>query len=99
MMFESPFAAPRIVRPMIEVPQTRWSFFSISIVASIWLVMLTILSLARVDLADGLGDILAATLHVIVGADADRFDRFLRANYMFHRGDEFGREAAVGHQH
>ena len=27
------------------------------------------------------------------------FDRFLRADDMFHRGDELGRQTAVGHQH
>ena len=50
-------------------------------------------------LADRLGDVLAARFHVVVGADADRFDRFLRPDHMFHRGDELGRKAAVGHQH
>jgi hypothetical protein len=45
------------------------------------------------------GDVLAPLLHVVVGSDADGFDRFLGADHMLHRGDEFGRKAAVSHQH
>ena len=50
-------------------------------------------------LRDRLGNVLAPAFHVVVGADADRLDRFLRPDDMLHRGDELGRKPAVGHQH
>ena len=37
--------------------------------------------------------------HIVVRPDADRLDRFLRPDHMFHGSDELGRESAVGHQH
>ena len=48
---------------------------------------------------DRVGDVLAAHFHVVVGVDANALDRLLRADDMFHGGDELGRESAVGHQH
>ena len=42
---------------------------------------------------------IASRFHVVVRADADRFDRFLRTHHMFHCGDELGRKPAMGHQH
>ena len=48
---------------------------------------------------DRVGDVLAPHFHVVVGVDADAFDRLLGADDMFHGGDELGREPAVGHQH
>ena len=42
---------------------------------------------------------LCQCFHIVVGVDADAFDRVLRSNNMFHGGDELGRESAVGHQH
>ena len=47
MTIESPIAAPSIIRPMIDVPQTRLPSFSTSILASISLARLTNLALAR----------------------------------------------------
>ena len=43
----SPFAAPSIIRPMIDVPQTRLPSFSTSMTASSWLARLTNLAEAR----------------------------------------------------
>jgi hypothetical protein len=37
MVMVSPIAAPSIIRPMIDVPQTRLPSFSTSTVASSWL--------------------------------------------------------------
>src|SRR4051794_2600585 len=51
------------------------------------------------DTADGSSDVLAPRLHVVVGTDTNRLDRLLGSDDMFHGRDEFGREAAVGHQH
>src|SRR6185295_8881340 len=47
MMIVSPIAAPSIIRPMIEVPQTRLPSFSTTTSPSIWLARLTNLALAR----------------------------------------------------
>src|SRR6185437_8392543 len=47
MTIVSPIAAPSIIRPMIEVPQTRLPSFSTSVFASIWLARLTNFALAR----------------------------------------------------
>ena len=55
--------------------------------------------LPLVDRGDRLGDVLAPRFHVVVGADANALDRFLRADDMLHGGDELGRQTAVGHQH
>ena len=51
------------------------------------------------------GLVAAADGHIIWSGDsyeraaADIFDRFLRPNHMFHRGDELGSKPAMGHQH
>ena len=45
---------------------------------------------------DRVEDVLAALLHVVLGADADGGDVALRADDMLERGDEFRGEPAVG---
>ena len=50
---------------------------------------------AVVDLADAAQDVLAALLHVVVGADADGGDVALRPHDMLERGDELRGEPAV----
>ncbi len=41
---------------------------------------------------------MAALLHVVVRADADRRHVFLRADDVLERGDEFGGKPSVGHE-
>ena len=53
---------------------------------------------AFIDVANRVGDFLAAHLHIVVGADADGGDRALRADDMLHRGHHFFGQPAVGHK-
>ena len=53
-------------------------------------------TLAGIDFADRAQDILASSLHIVLGTDADRRDIRLRPDDMLERGDEFRGEPAVG---
>ena len=53
---------------------------------------------AAIDQLDGLGDILAAALDVVVGADAHGGDSLLAAHNVFHGVHEFFGQLAVGNQ-
>src|SRR5205085_2646365 len=53
---------------------------------------------AFVDLTDAAQDLLAALLHIVVGADADGGDLGLGADDMLESGDKFLRELAMGDQ-
>nr|CAI0340169.1 conserved hypothetical protein [Rhizobiaceae bacterium] len=56
-------------------------------------------AMALVGLHHRFQDILAALVHVVLGADADGLDRLLRTNDMFKGVPEFLRKLAMGDKH
>src|SRR3546814_670362 len=55
-------------------------------------------TLAAVDPCGGGRYVGPARLHVVIRADTDRLHPFLRANNMFHGGDELHRQTSMRHQ-
>ena len=51
---------------------------------------------AGFGLADRVDNVLAAAFHIVVGADANRFDQFLRADDVLERRHEFNGKPAMG---
>ena len=56
-------------------------------------------AVAVIHLGHGFQDLLAALLHIVVGADADGGDAGLGPHHMLERRDEFLRQAAVGDEY
>ena len=54
---------------------------------------------AGFDLFGFADDFGTALFHIVVGTDAHRSDRILRADHMFQRRYQFNREAAMGYEH
>lgn len=55
-------------------------------------------ALALIDRADRSGDFTATLLHIVIGTNANRSNRILRPDDVFHRVDKLVRKAAMSDQ-